>query len=666
MTLLKEVGTLTSPGSTGAQVVSLSNFAGETPKAILIWGTQQTADGVAVNALFCMGMATSATNRGCFGINSEDGGLNLDEDKRHDDDAVIVTLSLAGVLVERATFTSFGADAFTITWATVSASLFKYHYLVVGGSSLTDAKVVQVLSPLSTGAANYAHGMTEAPTALLSFSAANTAASGNNDGGSQAGVNVGASDMTSSVHAGAYIDQTSSARTHSSNFLEHSLVGGSIETATVTSVDDTNIALNWTAIDTREYFYILALSGVTAEVGVFTSPATAIAVTVSTSIEPEVFACWGVLMPNSAFDEADGRFCFGASDGTNQVCAGVVKNSAKEADQFSNSSSVLQVYDDTPTLLEAATVAMSGADATVTFATADSALNEFQWLALGITAEATPTPDTPALDGPPGSPGVGLISETGATKVCWGGDAAKGMCLFGSARIASTTADGGNDPTTLLRPGLVIAKVAATGYYSHYDIEARDGTNRASAILLDELSSVDLENIGTDRVFRILLAGPVRASNLIGLDSMARRQLGPRFMFDDDLRSQRHFLDLAWVDEEVTANHQIVAADAGKMLVCTDDDVELTLPTLADSEGFAVMILRAGGGELSVVSLEGSNVIAGGSITSSQIEFQTAGQLIGVRLKFEAIHVGTVQKWLLTYYEPPLGTGLGGIAFGVS
>lgn len=79
--LLAEVGTFTS--TAGPQDVTLSNFGGETPKAVLIWHSGSTADGVAAGSKMGFGAAVSASSRAAITTTSEDGQGTSDADRRH-------------------------------------------------------------------------------------------------------------------------------------------------------------------------------------------------------------------------------------------------------------------------------------------------------------------------------------------------------------------------------------------------------------------------------------------------------------------------------------------------------------------------------------------------------------------------------------------------------
>jgi hypothetical protein len=100
--------------------------------------------------------------------------------------------------------------------------------------------------------------------------------------------------------------------------------------------------------------------------------------------------------------------------------------------------------------------------------------------------------------------------------------------------LDATARDGGNEPTTTLRKGLVLGKVTATGTYKEYDPSAADGTGTARVILddavdlLDETgTAVDTEGVGAFR-------GDFIADALIGLDAGAKADLA-LCAFDEDV-----------------------------------------------------------------------------------------------------------------------------------
>ena len=265
-----------------------------------------------------------------------------------------------------------------------------------------------------------------------------------------------------------------------------------------------------------------------------------------------------------------------------------------------------------------------------------------------------------------GVPGVGSALETTEQEILWGGQA-NNIAIWKSAIIEGATRDAGASPTTILRPGLLLGQLDSNSKFTDYDPDAVDGSEKATAILGNELRAQDFNATDADRVFRVLVAGPVKASRIQGLDLQARKQLAPRFIFDDDIIGKHNFnLGSPWVNEEIMGDTTLTSADHGKRLVATTADVDITLPALATNPGFTVEILRASDHELAIISAEGDNIIVGNDLSADSVTWTTASEQIGVRVQIEAIYVGTTPKWLLKYFEPVLGTELATVTFAIA
>ena len=389
MALLSEVGTLASPTSTGTQAITLTSFGGATPVAVILWSTTRAGNGLSADALFAIGAATSSTNRASVATNQESGGSVFDEDRRHDDTVVITVMNAAGTVIEKADLASFTADTFTLDWETVDGTARDYHWCALGGTGV-EANVVSLQAPLSTGNQNYAHGLAGAPTALLGFSANNLAAAPSQDFAAEAGMSLGASDITTDVFSGVFISNSGggSSRVQSGNFLSHANPATVHEAAVVSSVDGTNITLNWTQVNSAEYYYILALRGVVAESGTYTSPTSAGTKIVTTSFAPKLFMTFGVQDVASASVEDDARLVFGIGTGSDSACGGLLNRNGN-GEHFSFSNAILKTYDHSQCNEESASLlAFSGNDVQLNFTLAVTALNEFNYLALGDAAGA--------------------------------------------------------------------------------------------------------------------------------------------------------------------------------------------------------------------------------------------------------------------------------------
>lgn len=143
-----------------------------------------------------------------------------------------------------------------------------------------------------------------------------------------------------------------------------------------------------------------------------------------------------------------------------------------------------------------------------------------------------------------GVPGVGSLDQTYEQEVLWGGDNGKGIALFKSAVIDGSARDAGNTPTTVLRPGLLLGKVTATGKLKQWDNAAVDGTETVYGVLLEQLKVVDEDGNNVDRVLRVLVWGPIKVRALLiqgaafvghADEAAARTELKAKnFMLDDE------------------------------------------------------------------------------------------------------------------------------------
>lgn len=128
------------------------------------------------------------------------------------------------------------------------------------------------------------------------------------------------------------------------------------------------------------------------------------------------------------------------------------------------------------------------------------------------------------------TPGIGELVQSFEREICWG----KWEQLRStSIQIDASTIDPTNSPTTIVRPGLILGLIAATGKAKQYDPTAVDGSDIAVAILTQPFTMVNLLGTTQELFVNVLVGGPVKASMLYGLDVQARNQLAGAFIFDD-------------------------------------------------------------------------------------------------------------------------------------
>jgi len=220
-------------------------------------------------------------------------------------------------------------------------------------------------------------------------------------------------------------------------------------------------------------------------------------------------------------------------------------------------------------------------------------------------------------------PGLTTSRETYEAEFRWG---SQFQGVFANALISGSAIDSGNTPTFELRPGLLLGQSISTGKYSQYSPTATDGTEVASAVLIEGLRMLDFSNAAVDRFYAVLVGGPVQASKLIGLDGQARQQMD-KFIFDDIGNIQgNHWYP--WKRQITkTAAYTIVQADNLTIFDNTGagGTVVLTLPAIANGYFFG---LRAQAAQIfRFTSAEGGNVV-GTTATDSSVSVTAIGGCI--------------------------------------
>lgn len=223
-------------------------------------------------------------------------------------------------------------------------------------------------------------------------------------------------------------------------------------------------------------------------------------------------------------------------------------------------------------------------------------------------------------------PGLTTSRETYEQEFRWGSEF---QGVFANALINGSAVDSGNTPTFELRPGLLLGLNITTGKYSQYSPTATDGTEVASAILIEGLRMLDFSNNAVDRFYAVLVGGPVQASKIIGLDLQARQQMD-KFIFDDSsgfgsIPGNHWFPWKRQINK--TANYTILSTDNFTLFdnAGAAGEVDLTLPAIANGYLFG---LRAQAAQtFKFISNEGSNVV-GTSATNSSVSVAAIGGVI--------------------------------------
>lgn len=111
------------------------------------------------------------------------------------------------------------------------------------------------------------------------------------------------------------------------------------------------------------------------------------------------------------------------------------------------------------------------------------------------------------------TPGLAAAQENYEGQVWWGGwfhqPVIVPVMLDGAAR------DAGANPTTILRPGLLLGVVTATGKWKEWSPTATDGTEHIAGILLYE-ATTQAQGSNTDRWFGYaMVAGYVKSAEIV-------------------------------------------------------------------------------------------------------------------------------------------------------
>lgn len=274
-----------------------------------------------------------------------------------------------------------------------------------------------------------------------------------------------------------------------------------------------------------------------------------------------------------------------------------------------------------------------------------------------------------------GTPGVGADRSVSESVILWGADQARNGVLWQSAVISGAARDAGNTPTTVLRPGLILGKVTATGELEEWDADASDGTENIWGVLDTELRAQDFDATDADRMFRVIVGrAPLKASSLLvqgtALTSatdeyLARRQLtAAGCVFDDDPLGYKSGLNKRY-DTVTGANDTLLASENGKTLFYSNAGaVAVTLPTLVP--GLEFTIVRVANEEIVVSSAAGDDMVVGNDLSADSITFTTAGEQIGAAIKVKSAYVGGTLKWIVELPYTPFGVGLATMTFGIA
>lgn len=261
-------------------------------------------------------------------------------------------------------------------------------------------------------------------------------------------------------------------------------------------------------------------------------------------------------------------------------------------------------------------------------------------------------------------PGIDALRENVEAAITWGPWEYNRAFIQGAV-IDGSAADAGGDPTTLLRPGLMMAQVrAASGTdplkWKQWDPTATDGTQDFGGILLWDASMVMLGS-ARDRWFGyILTGGLVKSSSIIipgaasaGLAGAAteyycRGVLNGRYLLDDYPHLHAGSPILGGWKNIVTkaADYTVVAADNGTLFHTTGaaGAVTFTLPAVATCKGLRFGFFNVADQNMTVASAAAGGLITFNNAAASSVAYSTAGNKIGAYTEVIGL---SATKWMV-------------------
>jgi hypothetical protein len=391
--LIAEVGTFTSPTSTGTQVVSLDPaiWNGSAPKVVLFWGIGTTIDQVGPNARIQFGCGISSSSMAVAAVHSRDSRSTSDADRRQDNTKCITWLIESGTIEAASYVTDATGNQFSLNYSTASAVESVYNFLALGGDKLTDVFLDEITTPTSTGSVSYT-GVGFQPDCLLAFGLGDTDLPPSTSTDSQ--LYFGLHDGTDSVTLGSMSENavltSNTQRQSTNNFIQSgSAINGSsaIDVADVSSLDSDGYTLNWTSTDgSSRYAWVLCLKGVSSKLITGDQPATNTTTNRSPGFEPKAALGLTLMAPSSVNVEDDARIGIGGSDFTNAAFSGVVDEHGQgttDTDRIQDSNEFIKHIDHARNVVGSCALSKSGSTVTETWTDTDGTQREHTTLFLG-------------------------------------------------------------------------------------------------------------------------------------------------------------------------------------------------------------------------------------------------------------------------------------------
>ena len=233
-------------------------------------------------------------------------------------------------------------------------------------------------------------------------------------------------------------------------------------------------------------------------------------------------------------------------------------------------------------------------------------------------------------------PGITAIRETQEKNFIWDPGLGTPVAWKTSEVLLSSTVDAGNTPTTMLRPGLLLGKVTATGKIKEWNPTGTDGSETVYGVLAGGQMMLDGSATAADRwLGYIVVAGPVKMAGLLvpgqssyGLSAtpagmLAMAQMRGRFVFDSQLANGGAFLSHPRREVIKTADYSVVEADNGSLFTNTGATtaITFTLPALTNAVGLCFEFFVTADYGVTIASAAANGIIGGGSDVAESFAF---------------------------------------------
>ena len=240
------------------------------------------------------------------------------------------------------------------------------------------------------------------------------------------------------------------------------------------------------------------------------------------------------------------------------------------------------------------------------------------------------------------APGFRTSIEGEASQVWWSGRGGQSLIATRRVTLDDENTDAGNDPTSTLQGGNILAIEDDSGNAYLYDPDANDGRQIAAGVL-EQPQDMLVDGVATDRFTQMLACGLLKEDELVGLDPRARAQLAGRFVFDQQVDSVGVLMHPRGVYRK--SGDYTVTADDNGLLFLVNAIANFTLPT--KENGLAFRFLQTADADLTITG--SSDIVHKNNAAASSVVFSTTSEKIGSHALVECVYTAeNTLKWIVS------------------